>query len=122
MKRKPVIIDGKSVDVILVGDGAKQIRFFNKIAKYARTYKWTFHEETAPSKFPHMTDTFLIGHCEKYCIIAVESKIPDLCPPFSYPRYQTYVLNKETNEETTWYGAISPYYWNLLQEIKEKQK
>lgn len=122
MKTETIILDGKPTKAVIIGDGMEQITHFNTIAEYARSHTWKFYTDTQPSKFHHMTDNIIMGDCEKYRIIAIESQVPGIKPPFHYPCYQSYVQDKTTGQEITRYGTISHYFWDLLQEIKDKQK
>lgn len=117
-----VIINGKPVRAVVFGDGQEQIDFFNSVADYAQQHKLEIKTHSLDHATSGRQQTLITGQDEKYTIQVKESKIPGIKPPLHYPSYLSIVLDNETGKKYTYYGTISHCFWDLLHELKDKQK
>lgn len=122
MKTDKIVLNGKTVDAVIFGDGQQQIDLFNTVATYAREHKWQFQSCLQNSRFPGMIDNVVLAFSDKYDMRVIETKIPGIEAPLNHARYRSYVLDKETNQSQSEYGTISHYFWDLVQELRTAQK
>ena len=122
MKTNTIILNGKPVDAVVFGDGQQQIDFFNTLAEYANGHNFQFMSRLQNSQWPGMVDTIVLASSDKSDIRVTETKIPGARPPFDHARYRFYVKDKEANQTQSGYGTISHYIWDLMQEVRNKQK
>ncbi|MBR2392942.1 MAG: hypothetical protein IKB05_00425 [Alphaproteobacteria bacterium] len=120
MKTDMVILNGRPIEAVVFGNGQEQIDFFNSVADYANANKWHFFTRIQNSQLPGMLETVVIARSKKYTIRVIETKMPKSYPPFK--QYQSYVFDNETSKSKIDYGTISHCFWDLLHELKDKQK
>lgn len=109
-------------DAVIFGDGQQQIDLFNNVASYVQEHKLEIKKYALNPMLKGMQQTLIAGQDKKYTIQARESKIPGIEPPFHCPSYLSMVIDKETGETSINYGTISHCFWDLLHELKDKQK
>ena len=122
MKTNKIILNGKTVDAVVFGDGQKQIDYFTKIEKYTMSHQLKISGESRPAKIKHVRDDILCGEDKKYTIIATHSYIPNTLAELSNHQYASYIKDKTTGQIQTSRGTISKEYFELLTRLKEMQK
>lgn len=122
MKTNTVMLNGKPIEAVVFGDGQQQIDLFNAVAAYAQEHKPVFETAQLTPAIKGMQKTLIVGKNDKYDIRVTETKIPGIEPPFHSPSYASFVVDKKTGKTKMDYGTISHCFWDLLHELKEKQK
>ena len=122
MKTPSVILNGTEINPVDIGGGDKQIKSFQLIEKYTQTHKLKIKDGDFASKFPNRHDNVIMGEDTRYQIIAVQSFVPGVSFPLADYKYQSYLRDKKTDETSINYGTIAHYVWDLLHELKDKQK
>ncbi len=122
MKPDTVILNGKPVEAVVFGDGQEQIDWFNRVAAYTQEHKLEITTNQLAHMIKGMQKTLIVGKDKRYDIRVTESKIPGIEPPFHCPSYASFIVDKGTGETRMDYGTISHCFWDLLHELKDKQK
>ena len=123
MKTDKIVLNGKTVDAVIFGDGQEQIDLFNTVAAHVREKQLKIQTvDGLVSRTKGMQKQLIIGKNDKYDIGVMEEKFPGIPALFCQPRYFATVINKETFEPKICYGTIAHYFWDLLNELKAKQK
>lgn len=122
MKQNIVMLNGQPIEAVVFGDGQQQIDLFNTVAAYAHNHKLEFKTAQLTPMIKGMQQTLIVGQDKRYTIQVRESKIPGIEPPFHCPSYLSMVTDKTTGETKMHYGTISRCFWDLLHELKDKQK
>ena len=122
MKTSTVMLNDKTIEAVVFGDGQQQIDLFNAIAAHVQEHKLVFETAQLTPAIKGMQKTLIVGKNDKYDIRVTETKIPGIKPPFHYPSYASFVVDNETGKTRMDYGTISHCFWDLLYELKGKQK
>ena len=123
MKTDIVVLNGRPIEAVVFGDGQQQIDLFNCVAAHVKEHPLEFKTcDNLVSKTKGMQKRLIIGINDKYDIRVTEEKFPGIKKLLYQPRYFTVIMNKETFEPMICYGTIAHYVWDLLSELKDKQK
>ncbi len=122
MKTQTVMLNGKPIEAVVFGDGQQQIDLFNAVAEYAQNHKLEFKTAQLTPMIKGMQKTMIVGKDNRYDVRVTETKIPGIEPPFHCPSYTSFVIDKGTGKTSMHYGTISHCFWDLLHELKGKQK
>ncbi len=122
MKTNTVILNGKPIEAVVFGDGQEQIDCFNRVVAYTQEHELNITTAQMPHMIKGMQKTLIVGKDKRYDIRVTESKIPGITPPFHCPSYASFIVDKGTGKTRMDYGTISHLFWDLLHELKDKQK
>ena len=123
MKTNKIILNGKTVDAVVFGDGQKQIDLFNTVSAHIKEHGLKLEtSDNITAKIKGMQGRMIIGNNDKYEIRVIEEKFPGIKTVFHKPRYFMAIRDKTTFEPAMYYGTIAHCFWDLLNKSKEMQK
>lgn len=123
MKTNKITLNGQNVDAIVFGNGQEQINLFNAIAAHIKEHKLNFQTfDDLVSRTKGMQMHLIIATNDKYDIRVSEERFPGIKGMFLNRRYFANIMNKETFKPAICHGTIAHYIWDLLNELKDKQK
>ena len=123
MRTEKITLNGKDIDAVIFGDGQEQIDLFNTVAAHVKEHKLEFKTyDNLTSRAKGMQKHLVIGINDQYEIRVSEEKFPGINNLFYHPRYFATIMNKETFKPAICHGTIAHYIWDLLNELKDKQK
>ena len=123
MKTNKIILNGKTVDTVVFGDGQKQIDLFNTVAAHIKEHGLQLETyDNIGTKIKGMQGRLIIGKNDRYEIRVIEEKFPGIKTVFYKPRYFMAIRDKTTFEPKMYYGTIAQCFWDLMHKTRENQK
>ena len=119
-------INGKLEELCISDDGWKQLYTFRTIEQYTKKHKITISFNTMPTK-DKITQKItqqdvLSATSQKYEIVACKTHLPNATNILFAPRYRIQIHDKETNQTQSYVGTLANFIFDLLNNLRGKQK
>ena len=125
-QKKPQVrrtnINGKTEDLCIIGDGWKQLATFREIEEYTKSHKMTVSYAKMPRNEVQRQQDVLSANSDKYEIVAFKAYAAGATNILFAPRYRVQIYNKKTKQIQTYIGTMANFMFDMLNNIRGKQK
>lgn len=117
-----VTINGQQYQLCAFGNGWEQICRLKEIEQYTQKHNMTIRFATIPTKDKRRQQDVISAKSDKYEIVVFKAHTPNVSNILFAPKYRAQICDKEKNKINTYMGTMANLMFDMLNDIRTKEK